>query len=618
MPFSWRSGGVLKPVVDTSFSAGDRLGDYELLCPVGQGGMAAVWIARLIRKRGFEKLVAIKMILSSHSQDETFQEMFFDEARIASRIEHPNVAHIHDLGDDEGIVYLVMEYIDGHALTKLRKAIAASGDRFPLPVALRVMADVCAGLHNAHELRSNEGELLAVVHRDVSPQNILVSVAGVSKVIDFGVAKAANRSAIKTNTGFIKGKLQYMAPEQALARPVDRRADVWAVGAVLYHLLASRPPYEADNQLALLHLLERGHPPAPLPASVPAAVAAIVARALAHDLGARYAGADALGAAIEETGLAGAPNAVSACLQKYLGGETEQRRTALARAIRVAEERTEDPTAPMLKSPTVDASAVPRPAQESTRKITIDDEPAIRAAIARAAAAVKQTTKLEAFQVPSRVAPPSAPRLPPVPLPIEGGPDLASRTGLTTSAGVASAPNVTMPPATPSELTRLVALAIGIASTLAIGLLVLLLRAKKSDEVRPPSFASAPTPASAPAPLAPASALATSEPVSEPIPRAAVTAEPPPEPVEPAPSASVVVRKPVAAASSAAPKRTPIERAREAALLDDPATVRALLESKARRGQATEEEVNLVYQACKAMRDRACVDDLKRPFAPPQ
>ena len=233
--------------------------------------MASVWIARQQGKHGFQRLVAVKTILPKYADEPRFQQMFLDEARIASRIEHANVTQILDVGEQHEVTYLVMEYVDGDSLSKLHRAAPESGAPVPLGVVLRVMADVCGGLHAAHELRDAGGQPLGVVHRDVSPQNVLISTQGIAKLIDFGIAKARDRLGGDTNADQLKGKVQYMAPEQAIGRPVDRRADVWAVGAVLYHLLGGKPPYEAENDIQTLFLLSSGRPPAPLPSSVPAA-----------------------------------------------------------------------------------------------------------------------------------------------------------------------------------------------------------------------------------------------------------------------------------------------------------------------------------------------------------
>ena len=164
---------------------GHRLDRYELICPIAEGGMARVWIARQLGKHGFEKLVAIKTILPALASDVRFQQMFLDEARLASAIEHTNVARILDVGEEHEVLYIVMEWIDGESLNHVQRSLARTGVAIPNGVLLRVMADVCAGLHAAHELRDRSGKLACVVHRDVSPQNILISTDGVSKIIEF-------------------------------------------------------------------------------------------------------------------------------------------------------------------------------------------------------------------------------------------------------------------------------------------------------------------------------------------------------------------------------------------------------------------------------------------------
>ena len=228
---------------DTSpLAPGYRLDRYELLGPLAEGGMASVWIARQRGKHGFEKLVAIKTILPQYASDDRFRQMFLDEARIASRIEHFNVARIIDLGEEHEVLYLVMEYVDGDSLSKLRRTCTKAGVTIPPGVLLRILADACSGLHEAHELKDESGQLLDIVHRDISPHNILVSTKGVAKVIDFGIAKARDRMAGETNAGVLKGKIQYMAPEQALGRKVDRRADFWAVGARSTTCSRASPP----------------------------------------------------------------------------------------------------------------------------------------------------------------------------------------------------------------------------------------------------------------------------------------------------------------------------------------------------------------------------------------
>ncbi len=322
-------------VPTSPLTPGYFLDRYELLCPLADGGMASVWVARLRGKHGFEKLLAIKTVLPQFAADERFQQMFLDEARIASRIEHANVAQILDVGEQHDITYLVMEWVDGDSLSRLYRALRKKGMTLPLHVLLRVVADACAGLHEAHEQ--------GIVHRDVSPQNVLVSQRGIAKVIDFGIAKARDNAVPETGAGLIKGKIHYMAPEQARGLAVDRRADVFALGALLYHYMAGAAPYDGDNQLAVLNRLTSGDPPASLPASVPMPVAALVMRALAHDPAKRFATAIELKEAIEVAMVACKLSCtqaqVAAFVAEHGASRTASRKEAIDLAISAAAER---------------------------------------------------------------------------------------------------------------------------------------------------------------------------------------------------------------------------------------------------------------------------------------
>ncbi|WP_394838273.1 protein kinase [Pendulispora rubella] len=322
---------------------GYRLDRYELLCPIAHGGMASVWLARLHGKHGFEKLVAVKTILPQYASDPRFERMFLDEARIAAGIEHANVAQILDLGEQHEVLYLVMEWIDGDSLSKLHRAVRKRDVAIPMGVVLRIVADIAAGLHAAHELRDPAGENLGVVHRDVSPQNILVSVSGAAKLIDFGIAKARDRVSGDTSAGLLKGKIQYMPPEQAVGKSVDRRSDVWALGAVMYYLLTGIPPYDAANQLATLHLLTSGEPPPPLPDPFPPEVDALCRKAMAHDPDERIQTAAELQRAIESlmisAGCHTTTGDVAAFVNEHLGERAEARRKAVELALAASAER---------------------------------------------------------------------------------------------------------------------------------------------------------------------------------------------------------------------------------------------------------------------------------------
>jgi len=305
--------------------------------------MASVWIARQTGKHGFQRFVAIKTVLPKFAAEPSFQNMFIDETRIASRIEHTHVTQILDVGEQHGVTYLVMEYVDGDAVSKISRAAKKKGTKIPLPILLRIMADVCGGLHAAHELKDDAGQLMGVVHRDVSPQNVLVTMRGVAKLIDFGIAKARDRLAGDTHANTLKGKVQYMAPEQALGRAVDRRADVWAVGAVLYHLISGKPPFDASSEIQILFMITSGRPAPPLPPTVPAPVRDAIKKALAHSPNERFATAadlqQALEDAIVQANLATSTSAISTFLDAMVGDRAVKRKEAIAFGLKAAEER---------------------------------------------------------------------------------------------------------------------------------------------------------------------------------------------------------------------------------------------------------------------------------------
>ena len=334
--------------MSTPLEAGATLGRYELLLPIAQGGMAQVWAARLPGTRGFSKTVAVKTMLPMLSADARFEKMFLSEAEIAARIKHPNVCEILDLGEEDGVLYLVMEWIDGEPLVTLAADCEEKGRQIPHEVAARLVLDAARGLHAAHELRDDDGALFGVVHRDVSPHNILVTSDGIVKIVDFGVAKAAARADYQqTSTGHIKGKVQYMSPEQAFCDEIDRRADIFALGIVLYHLTTGVHPFRADNELATLARITS---PNPVPAAekiapgYPPVLARVVARALAKDKDERYATMADLARDLEGvlTALAADGHDVSAesFVGEVLADRAADRASALKAAARLADERT--------------------------------------------------------------------------------------------------------------------------------------------------------------------------------------------------------------------------------------------------------------------------------------
>ncbi len=210
---------------------------YEIVRHVARGGMGSVWLARFAGKHGFTKHVAIKTIVPELAENPQFHAMFLEEARISSKLVHANAAQVLDVGEHGRAVYIVFEWVDGRSVEELCRAAEARGERIPLPLILRALADASAGLHAAHILADEDGRPLGIVHRDVTPNNILVSDKGFAKVIDFGIAKARDRVAVEDRSGFVKGTPQYMSPEAAGKLVVDRRADVWSLGAILFRAL---------------------------------------------------------------------------------------------------------------------------------------------------------------------------------------------------------------------------------------------------------------------------------------------------------------------------------------------------------------------------------------------
>jgi eukaryotic-like serine/threonine-protein kinase len=266
-------------------------GRYILGAPFASGGMGSVHLGRIVGSSGFSRVVAIKRLFPGFAGEPSFRQNFLDEAHFASRIRHPNVVPILDVVEDERDLYVVMEYVHGLSLAGVLDRTPA----FPVPVdiAVAVVGAVLLGLHAAHEARDEEGAPLGIVHRDVSPQNLLMGADGVPRLIDFGIAKAATRAQV-TEPGIVKGKAGYMAPEQLLGEPIARQADVFAASVVLWELLTGRPlfPYEVGERIG--HLGERAPPPSQLRAEVDPALDAVVLRALERNPAQRFPTAEAM------------------------------------------------------------------------------------------------------------------------------------------------------------------------------------------------------------------------------------------------------------------------------------------------------------------------------------
>ena len=282
---------------------GIPFGRYQLLKKIASGGMGQV----LLAKKGegdFEKLVVLKRILPHLVEDEEFFTMFRDEAKITMRLDHPNIARINEFGVEAGVHYIEMEYVAGEDVRRIEKRAAAVGKGIPIGIILRIIADAAAGLDFAHKAKDAKGVPLGLVHRDVSPQNILIGFDGSVKLIDFGVAKAAGR-AQHTATGILKGKFPYMSPEQAEGDELDARSDVFAIGIVLWEQLTGRRLFKGENDLATQRLVRACQVPAPssVEPSVPAGLDPIVLKALAKEPKDRFADAAELRNALEDFAL---------------------------------------------------------------------------------------------------------------------------------------------------------------------------------------------------------------------------------------------------------------------------------------------------------------------------
>ena len=269
----------------------DRFGQYELLEKIASGGMAEVFRARRTGVEGFQKTVAIKKILPHIADNDEFITMFADEAKLAAELNHPNIAHIYDLGKIQaGGYFIAMEYVEGTDLRSLLVAGRQSGLPMPIPLAVYVASKVASALDYAHRRRDARGEDLHIVHRDVSPQNILISHEGEIKLCDFGIAKA-DRKVSQTESGSLKGKLQYMSPEQAWGKPIDHRSDLFSLGSVLHEMLTGERLFRGATDMVVLELVRKAEVVAPsrLNPDVSAALDAVVLKALAREPDARYA-----------------------------------------------------------------------------------------------------------------------------------------------------------------------------------------------------------------------------------------------------------------------------------------------------------------------------------------
>jgi serine/threonine-protein kinase len=358
--------------VATSREEADR---YELVSELATGGMATVYLGRLRGPHGFARTVAVKVMHPQYAKDPSFHEMFLDEARLTARIRHPNVVPTLDIVSERGELLIVMEYVEGESLSSLLRACRASDKRIPAPIVAAILHDVLSGLHAAHETKGDDGESLGIIHRDVSPQNVLVGTDGLTRVLDFGVAKARGR-VHNTNDGEIKGKVPYMPPEQLYGEDIDRTVDVYAAGVVAWEALTAQRLFDGPNEAVIMRGIT--DEPVPTPGSIVEGLSpafdALVMRAISRDKNERFATAQEMATALEECGPIATRRAVAAFV-KELAGEKLDERSRIVRAFESGKSQAR--SAPHLRSLEAVLTRATRPDRPVSSSPDLPDVPSV-------------------------------------------------------------------------------------------------------------------------------------------------------------------------------------------------------------------------------------------------
>jgi len=447
-----------------SLKSGTRLGRYELLVPIARGGMARVWAARQHGQRGFQKLVAIKTILPHLAEEPEFERMFLDEARIASGVHHPNVCEIYELGEERRTLYLAMEWVSGDSLARLLRASGGT-EAIDVRVAARIVADACAGAHAAHELADEDGRPLAVVHRDLSPHNVLLTADGVAKVCDFGVAKALGQLHEQTSVGQLKGKVAYMSPEQVTGSELDRRSDVFSLGCLLYEATTGARPFAGERDHQIMHAIMQNavKPPSQIVRQYPPALEHIVMRALSPKPILRFPTAERMRFALEEFLAKGhlvTHANVAQLVKARLGELLEKRRERIRQASNATEPLPSD------RDPSPERSGV-KPAQAVTSTLplppldeaTLHGHSAPSSATIAGAPAIDTTDALAEAPVVAPLSPPTPHMGMPAGVPLDDrAPDDAVPPPPSSPEPIVAPPPWTLysppsaPPSVPSEL----------------------------------------------------------------------------------------------------------------------------------------------------------------------
>lgn len=511
-------------------------GRYAVFHEIAAGGMATVHLGRLLGPVGFSKTVAIKRLHGNLARDPEFVSMFLDEARVAARIQHPNVVSTLDVAAMDGEVFLVLDYVQGESLSRLLKAMRGREARPELRIVSSVMVNALHGLHAAHEATDEHGRPLEIVHRDVSPQNILVGVDGVARVLDFGVAKAAGRLQ-STRDGQLKGKLSYMAPEQVRGEAVDCRTDIYAASVVLWEGLTGRRLIQSQNEAQVLHEVLSAAFPAPSQVAswIPPHMDAVVMRGLAPSPEQRFATAREMAIAVERAIGVASP---------YEVGEWVRAWAQDALTLRAARVREMESTSAVHMVP----SGLPRPAAHA-----VVDGTASGISLVTSPSSISE---ISALSHPSQVSQASQ-------LSYPSQVSQASQVSYPSQASQLSQFAFPPVPASNGSSTRLVLIVVGVTAALGLLGIALLVLLRTRDPGAPDAVAPAtPTaaavaapPESTPEPAATTPALAEVTPAAEPAPHQAkvVAPEPPKSGKQPAatthakPTASPTTKPPAVA-----------------------------------------------------------------------
>jgi serine/threonine-protein kinase len=534
------------PVRPTASPGVRRLGRYTLRYRIAQGGMASVYLAQLSGSAGFEKWIAVKTIHPHIATSHRFVNMFLDEARLASQLDHPNLCSVFDFGDDRDTWFIAMEYLHGETFGVVARTGWTTQQPPPYELVARILADAARGLHAAHELRLPSGENAGVVHRDVSPENIFVTYAGPTKVVDFGVARWKSQSQDRTIAGELKGKIAYMCPEQLREEAVDRRADIWSLGVVLWEVTVGRRLFRRQTDAGTVYAVLNDRVPRPsrFRPDYPEALAAIVLKALDRDREQRFQTALEFARALEQwlasTGRPAGTGEVSEYMHSLFAEQIAVRERLL---------RTTRLEAPVEEVSQVWSSAPIDPSELENSPTSIPPGASLRAAVDRS----EEATLLSADRrVPRTSLPPSIPPPAPPPAASTKPPSTARGTGpylLSGPALTSASHRAAVSSRLPAWRRR------GVPSMAAGGILILvsiLVISYWINSAPPPR-----APESAP-PTPPVVATPAPPPVPSPLSPVAPT---PPRPTPPRPAVAPLVPVPLAPPVRVPPPRVAVRSA---------------------------------------------------------